>query len=60
MSRLLDLRGTAMLTTLWVALSLAGIDQEVIVTLLVLAALSWIRLRRYYTRRYFEMRISQL
>lgn len=59
MSRL-DARGTAMLTTMWVALSLAGIDQEVICTLLVLAALGWIRLRKFYTHRYFQMRISQL
>jgi positive regulator of sigma E activity len=59
MSRL-DFRGTALLTTTWVALSLEGIDQEVIVTILVLAALGWIHLQRYWVRRYLEWRISQL
>jgi hypothetical protein len=59
MSRL-DLWGTAMLNTLWVALSLLGLGQDGTVTVLVLAALGWIRVRKYYTRRYFNLRISQL
>ena len=56
----LDVMGATVLTSFWSVLLAMGLDQDVQATLLVVAAMVWIRLRPRWTHRRLQWRISRL